>query len=149
MVVDDETCDFRTGQFVLGLTSKGLTNQRLAVVTYQLLAGALNRTLVLPSIRTGNVPMCRGAQDRDACMARLSFSTLYDVPILRSRLAPPFRACCCASEALVRVADLKVEEQGTLAAKLDAFLQNTFLPAVPQQALDGGTLALADAIGVE
>ena len=52
-------------------------------------------------------------------------------------------------EALVRVADLKVEEQGTLAAKLDAFLQNTFLPAVPQQALDGGTLALADAIGVE
>ena len=36
-----------------------------------------------------------------------------------------------------------------LAAKLDAFLQNTFLPAVPQQALDGGTLALADAIGVE
>ena len=52
-------------------------------------------------------------------------------------------------EALVRVADLKVEEQGTLAAKLDAFLQNTFLPAVPQQALDGGTLALADAIGVD
>ena len=36
-----------------------------------------------------------------------------------------------------------------LAAKLDAFLQNTFLPAVPQQALDGGTLALADAIGVD
>ena len=52
-------------------------------------------------------------------------------------------------EALVRVADLKVEEQGTLAAKLDAFLEKTFLPAVPQQALDGGTLALADAIGVD
>ena len=102
MVVDDDACDFSAGQFLLGLTSKGLTNQRLAVVTYQLLAGALNRTLVLPSIRAGNAPMCCGAQDRDACMARLPFSALYDVPVLRSRLAQPFRTCCCASEALER-----------------------------------------------
>ena len=100
MAIDHNACDFSSGQFLLGLTSKGLTNQRLAVVTYQLLAGALNRTLVLPSIRAGNVPMCRGAKDRDACMARLPFSALYDVSVLRSRLARPFRACCCASEAL-------------------------------------------------
>lgn len=98
----DIACDFSHGQFLLGLTSKGLTNQRLAVVTYQLLAGAVNRTLVLPSIRSGNVPMCRGAADRDACMARLPFSALYDIPVMRSRLPHPFRVCCCASDALER-----------------------------------------------
>ena len=55
-----EPCDFASPtRFLIGTVSKGLTNQRLGTLSYLVLASALNRTLVLSSVLSGNAIMCR------------------------------------------------------------------------------------------
>ena len=62
-----QACDFTSPtRFLIGTVSKGLTNQRLGTLSYLVLAAALNRTLILSSVLSGNQIMCRG--QRKGCL---------------------------------------------------------------------------------
>ena len=62
-----QACEFTAPtRFLIGTVSKGLTNQRLGTLSYLVLAAALNRTLILSSVLSGNQIMCRG--QRSGCL---------------------------------------------------------------------------------
>ena len=87
-----QACDFSSPtRFLIGTVSKGLTNQRLGTLSYLVLAAALNRTLILSSVLSGNQIMCRGK--RSGCLKALPISEVYDLRLLRARLPPRVRAC--------------------------------------------------------
>ena len=87
-----QACEFTAPtRFLIGTVSKGLTNQRLGTLSYLVLAAALNRTLVLSSVLSGNQIMCRGK--RSGCLKALPISEVYDLRLLRARLPPRVRAC--------------------------------------------------------
>ena len=86
-----QACDFTSPtRFLIGTVSKGLTNQRLGTLSYLVLAAALNRTLILSSVLSGNAIMCRGK--RSGCLKALPISEVYDLRLLRARAVAAARA---------------------------------------------------------
>ena len=84
-----QACDFTSPtRFLIGTVSKGLTNQRLGTLSYLVLAGALNRTLILSSVLSGNAIMCRGKRSgRGAPKDTWTFS---GPPFPQQRALAPF-----------------------------------------------------------
>jgi len=73
-------------RFLVVELEQGLTNQRLAIATYHLLAAATNRTLALDDFRAGNNHYCRRPSTASACTAKIPFEALFDVNIFAERL---------------------------------------------------------------
>ena len=73
-------------RFLVVELEQGLTNQRLAIATYHLLAAATNRTLTLDDFRAGNNHYCRRPSTASACTAKIPFEALFDVNIFAERL---------------------------------------------------------------
>jgi len=79
-------------RFLFGQVSQGLTNQRLALATYHILAAALNRTLVIGPSMSGNNWMCSRAS-RGTCQQPLPFDWLYNTEVLACRFPPSAPIC--------------------------------------------------------
>ena len=73
-------------RFLVVELEQGLTNQRLAIATYHLLAAATNRTLALDDFRAGNNHYCRRPSTASACTAKIPFEALFDVNVFARRL---------------------------------------------------------------
>ena len=73
-------------RFLVVELEQGLTNQRLAIATYHLLAAATNRTLALDDFRAGNNHYCRRPSTVSACTAKIPFEALFDVNVFARRL---------------------------------------------------------------
>ena len=73
-------------RFLVVELEQGLTNQRLAIATYHLLAAATNRTLALDGFRAGNNHYCRRPSTASACTAKIPFEALFDVNVFARRL---------------------------------------------------------------
>jgi len=89
-----QACDFTSPtRFLIGTVSKGLTNQRLGTLSYLVLAAALNRTLILSSVLSGNQIMCRGKRAAlpAAARPRALPSRRPDLPLGRPLAVPAAR----------------------------------------------------------